>query len=61
MILLSLYNEEDALRPFMEELTRVLPTLEDDVKTEVLMVNDGSSDNTLEVIREIKTHYECVR
>ena len=65
MILLSLiipcYNEQDALRPFMAELTRVLPVLGDDVKAEVLMVNDGSSDNTLEVMRELEKSYECVR
>ena len=65
MILLSLiipcYNEQEALHPFMEELSRVLPVLGDDVKPEVLMVNDGSSDNTLEVIRELEKSYECVR
>lgn len=65
MILLSLiipcYNEQEALRPFMAELTRVLPVLGDDVKAEVLMVNDGSSDNTLEVMRELEKSYECVR
>ena len=65
MILLSLiipcYNEQEALHPFMEELSRVLPVLGDDVKTEVLMVNDGSSDNTLEVMRELEKSYECVR
>lgn len=65
MILLSLivpcYNEQEALLPFMEELTRVLPTLGDDVKTEVLMVNDGSADNTLDVIRRIEKQYDGVR
>ncbi len=65
MILLSLiipcYNEQEALQPFMEELSRVLPVLGDDVKAEVLMVNDGSSDNTLEVMRELEKSYECVR
>ena len=65
MILLSLiipcYNEQEALHPFMEELSRVLPVLGDGVKAEVLMVNDGSSDNTLEVMRELEKSYECVR
>ena len=45
----------------MEVLSRVLPVLGDDVKSEVLMVNDGSSDNTLEVMRELEKSYECVR
>ena len=38
-----------------------MPVLGDDVKAEVLMVNDGSSDNTLEVMRELEKSYECVR
>lgn len=64
MPLLSLivpcYNEQEALHPFMEELTRVTDTL-GDVQTEVILVNDGSSDNTLEVIRELVGQYDCVR
>ena len=45
----------------MVELSRVLPYLGEDVNTEVLMVNDGSSDNTLEVMRELAGQYSCVR
>ena len=64
MPLLSLvvpcYNEQEVLHLFMEELTRVAATL-GDVQTEVIMVNDGSSDNTLAVIRELAGRYDCVR
>lgn len=64
MPLLSLivpcYNEQEALHPFMEELTRVTSSL-GDVQTEVILVNDGSSDNTLPVIRELAGQYDCVR
>lgn len=65
MILLSLvfpcYNEQEALRPFMEELSSVPSNLGEEDKPEVLMVNDGSSDNTLEVMRELAVQYNCVR
>ena len=64
MPLLSLivpcYNEQEALHPFMQELTRVTATL-GDVQTEVILVNDGSADNTLQVIRELAGQYEMVR
>lgn len=64
MPLLSLvvpcYNEQDALSPFMAELARVISTL-GDLQTEVIFVNDGSSDNTLPVIRELADQYDCVR
>lgn len=64
MILLSLivpcYNEQEALRPFMQELTRVTGGLAD-VETEVILVNDGSADGTLQVIRELNAQYACVR
>lgn len=64
MPLLSLivpcYNEQAVLHLFMEELARVTATL-GDMQTEVIMVNDGSSDNTLAVIRELAGRYTCVR
>lgn len=64
MPLLSLivpcYNEEQALHPFMEELTRVIRLLED-IDTEVIFVNDGSKDRTLEVIRELAAAHAGVR
>lgn len=64
MPLLSLivpcYNEQETLVLFMQELNRVTDSLED-VRTEVILVNDGSSDNTLPVIRELAGQYEGVR
>ncbi len=64
MTLLSLvvpcFNESEALHPFMEELTRVTAQLED-VETEVILVNDGSRDNTLDVMREIAAAHPGVR
>ena len=64
MPLLSLivpcYNEQEALHPFMKELTCVTSSM-GDVQAEVILVNDGSSDNTLPVIRELADQYDCVR
>ena len=46
---------------FMEELSRVCPQLGEDVRVEVLMVNDGSSDGTLQEIRRLSGQYDYVR
>lgn len=54
------YNEQEALYPFVEELHKVLTDLPD-VAPEVIFVNDGSADNTLQVIRELAARYEWVR
>ncbi len=64
MPLLSLvvpcFNEGEALRPFMQELSRVTGALED-VETEVILINDGSRDNTLELMRELARENPQVR
>lgn len=64
MIRLSLvvpcYNEQEALYPFVSELSKVLAELPD-VAPEMIFVNDGSADNTLQVIRELAARYEWVR
>lgn len=64
MPLLSLivpcYNESEALPSFMKELERVLPDLTD-VETELILVDDGSSDDTLPTIRELAATYPYVR
>lgn len=64
MSLLSLivpcYNEEKALHPFMEELSRVVSQLKD-IETEVIFVNDGSRDDTLSVIHELAKEHSWVR
>lgn len=44
----------------MVELSRVLDSL-DDITPEVILVNDGSADNTLQVMRELSAQYSCVR
>ena len=64
MPLLSLivpcYNEQETLCPFMKALCAVLDTLPD-VQPEVILVNDGSADETLPLMRELATAYQGVR
>ncbi|MCQ2563562.1 MAG: glycosyltransferase family 2 protein [Mogibacterium sp.] len=48
-LIIPCYNEEKALPLFYEEASRVLSTM--DVDCEMLFINDGSRDNTLEVLK----------
>ena len=55
------YNETQALPLFIEEVQRVISLLPEDVKTEVILVNDGSCDGTLAMMREMKKQHDFVR
>lgn len=48
-IIIPCYNEQESLPIFYKKVTAVLKTL--DMDYELLFVNDGSSDNTLEELR----------
>ncbi len=51
-IIVPCYNEDVALPLFYEELNKQTKILKDYV-FEILLVNDGSTDNTLEVMRQL--------
>lgn len=52
-ILIPCYNEAQSLTMLHEEIGRVISSLED-YKWEILFVNDGSRDNTMEVIKGLR-------
>ena len=53
------FNEEDVIDIFLEHL---IPVLEEIGETyEVIFVNDGSTDNTLEVMKSTKNKYKNIR
>lgn len=51
-IIVPCYNEEEALLIFYEELTKEICKIEQ-IETEILFINDGSKDKTLEIIKEL--------
>ena len=53
-IVVPCFNEEKALPLFYEELLKNITLFPENVEFEILFVNDGSKDNTLSVIRELK-------
>ncbi len=54
-VLLPAYNEEQALRPMMEKIDRVMAELRTSYR--VVVVNDGSKDRTSEILRELAARY----
>ena len=50
-IIVPLYNESESILHFIDELSTLYSNSSD---TEVIFVNDGSTDNTWNKIKEIK-------
>ena len=52
-VIVSCYNEEEALPLFYEEIVKVATKMNKKVDFEFLFVNDGSKDKTLEILRSL--------
>ena len=52
-VVVSVYNEEPVLREFYQETGAVLNALPEDWDYELLFVNDGSRDKSLQILREL--------
>ena len=51
-IVVPLYNEEDNVRPLVERIVSIIERLPERPESEIILVNDGSTDRTLDRIRE---------
>jgi len=51
-IVISVYNEQDNLEPLIKAISQEI-----DYDKEVIFVNDGSSDNSFETLKQIKENY----
>lgn len=61
-VVVPCYNEEQALPYFIQEIQKVAAQMAaKQVELEVLLVNDGSRDNTLSLLRDYAKQYENVR
>lgn len=49
-----MYNEEDVIETLYKRLNDVLDTLKHNYEFEILFINDGSKDRTLDIIKKIK-------
>lgn len=58
-IIVPVYNEEESLRPFYAELVSELGKL--DRKYEIVFVDDGSTDSSLQILKKLEKEDESVR
>ena len=56
-IIVSVYNEEDGLLTFIDVLDKETSAID----KEIIFVNDGSVDDSLEVLKKIKVQYNNIR
>ncbi|HFI0042380.1 TPA: glycosyltransferase family 2 protein [Streptococcus suis] len=59
-IVVPCYNEEETIRPFLEATKKVEQAMADDLEFDYIFVNDGSKDNTLEVLRQVSDEFSNV-
>ncbi len=50
-LIVPCFNEADVLNMFYDETKKVLETLKDEYSTELVFVDDGSSDDTLKILK----------
>ena len=59
-VIVPCYNEEESLPIFYEEINKVMKEMKK-VKFELIFINDGSKDRTLEILRELAKKDKHVR
>ena len=57
-IIVSVYNEDEVLRVFHENIIKMIH--ENKLDAEIIYVNDGSSDNSIHILRELKREYSGI-
>ena len=60
-IIVSVYNEEAVLPIFHQEVSAVIDSMADTADFELLFVNDGSSDNSRQVLQQLMEKDQRVR
>lgn len=58
-IIVPCYNEEDALPIFYNEISKVIAKI--DEKCELILIDDGSKDNTLSIIKDLSNKDKNVK
>lgn len=60
-IVVPCYNEEESMPLFYEEIVKVAKKMQKKAEFEIIFINDGSKDRTLEIARELSEKDKMVR
>lgn len=60
-VVVPCYNEEKAIPLFFEEFNKSTKELAQKVNFEIIFVNDGSKDNTLQIIKDLSSKDERIK
>ena len=58
-IILPIYNEEENLKILLDEILKVVSSL--DYKYEIIAVNDGSNDNSFNILKKIAAKNNSIK
>jgi len=58
-IVVPVFNEEESLKAFYSELLKIAPSL--DKESEILFIDDGSNDNSLEILKSFAAKNKSVK
>lgn len=59
-IVVPCYNEQETIYPFLEETQKVEQKLKNHLVFDYIFVNDGSKDETLNVLRDVASRFPNV-
>ena len=59
-IIVPCYNEEQVIKIFYDEIKKILEMIKEDYNYELVFIDDGSKDNTLNILKELRKNDENI-
>lgn len=59
-IIVPCYNEEQVINIFYDEIKKILEQIKEDYNYELVFIDDGSKDNTLNILKELRINDENI-